>query len=67
MGSKIRSLGKILEKPFVHSRGHSFDSKVMKFVRMLIIIISRSSLELGHCGSRARSLGQNFRKALCTL
>ena len=30
VGSKIRSLGQILEKPCVHSRGHSFDSKFMK-------------------------------------
>ena len=29
-GSKTRSLGQIIEKPCVHSRGHSFDSKVMK-------------------------------------
>ena len=28
------------------------------FVRMLIIIISRSSLRLGHVGSKTRSLGQ---------
>ena len=28
--SKTRSLCQILEKPCVHSRGHSFDSKVMK-------------------------------------
>ena len=30
VGSKPRSLGQILEKPTVHSRGHSFDSKFMK-------------------------------------
>ena len=30
IGSKTRSLGQILEKPCVHSRGHSFDSKFMK-------------------------------------
>ena len=30
VGSKTRSLGQILEKPCVHSRGHSFDLKVMK-------------------------------------
>ena len=30
VGSKTRSLGQILEKPCVHSRGHSFDSKYMK-------------------------------------
>ena len=29
--SKTRLLGQILEKPCVHSRGHSFDSKFMKF------------------------------------
>ena len=29
-GSKTRSLGQTLEKPCVHSRRHSFDSKVMK-------------------------------------
>ena len=30
VGSKTRSLGQILEKPSVHSRGHSFDSKLTK-------------------------------------
>ena len=30
VGSKSRSLDQILEKPSVHSRGHSFDSKFMK-------------------------------------
>ena len=30
VGSKTRSLGQILEKPCVHSRGHSFDSEFMK-------------------------------------
>ena len=30
VGSKTRSLGQILEKPYVHSRGHSFDSKFTK-------------------------------------
>ena len=30
IGSKTRPLGQILEKPCVHSRGHSFDSKLMK-------------------------------------
>ena len=29
-GSKTRSLGQILENPSVHSRGHSFDSKLTK-------------------------------------
>ena len=30
VGSKTRSLSQILEKPSVHSGGHSFDSKLMK-------------------------------------
>ena len=30
VGSKTRSLGQILEKPCVSSRGHSFDLKFMK-------------------------------------
>ena len=30
VGSKTRSLGQILEKPSVHSGGHSFDLKFMK-------------------------------------
>ena len=32
VGSKTRSLGKIIEKPCVHSRGHSFDHKFMKML-----------------------------------
>ena len=32
------------------------------FIRMLIIIISRSSLKLGHVGSKTRSLGQILEK-----
>ena len=28
-GSKTRSLGQILEKHYVHSRGHSFNPKFM--------------------------------------
>ena len=30
VGSKTRSLGQILEKTSVHSRGHSFDLKFTK-------------------------------------
>ena len=30
VGSKTRSIGQILKKPCVHSRGHSFDLKFMK-------------------------------------
>ena len=57
-----QKLGQILEKPCVHSRGHSFDSKLTKFVRMLIVITSRSISKLGHVGSKTRSLGQMLEK-----
>ena len=62
VGSKTRSLGQILEKPGVHSREHSFDSKATNFIRRLMIIISRSDLKLGHVGSKTRSLGQILEK-----
>ena len=47
---KTRSLGQILEKPCVHSRGHNLIQSLRNFIRMLIIIISRSILKLGHVG-----------------
>ena len=62
VGSKTRSLGQILEKPCVHSRGYRFDHKFMNYVRMLIIIVSRSSSKLDHVGSKTRSLGQILEK-----
>ena len=57
VGSKIRSLGQILEKPCVHSKRHNFDPK-FNFVRFFIIIIPRSGLKLGQVGSNIRLLGQ---------
>ena len=36
VGSKTRSLGQILEKPCVHSRGHKFDHKFMKLYQNAI-------------------------------
>ena len=35
VGSKTRSLGQILEKPCVHSRGHSFDPKFKKLCQIV--------------------------------
>ena len=48
VGSDTRSLGQILEKPCVHSRGHRFDHKFMK---------------LGYVGSKTRSQGQILEKS----
>ena len=36
VGSKIRSLGQILEKPCVHSKRHSFYSKFTKLYQIVI-------------------------------
>ena len=67
MGEKLDHKVKSKKKTCVHSRGHSFDPKFISFVRMLISIISKSSLKLGHVASKTRSLGQNLRKILCSL
>ena len=52
-GSKTRSVGQILEKPFEHSRGHSFGP---------IFIGNWSKLYLDHRGSKTRSVGQIMEK-----
>ena len=62
MRSKSRSLGQILEKPCVHSKRHSLTQSSRIYVRLLIIIISRLNLKLGHVGSKTRSLGQILEK-----
>ena len=56
VGSKTRSLGQILEKLCVHSRGHSFDSEFMNFYQNTND--HRSGSKLGNVGSKTRSLGQ---------
>ena len=62
VGLKTRSLGQILEKPCVHSRGHSFDHKFMKVCQNVNHHnVSWSSSKLGHIGSKTRSLGQIFK------
>ena len=43
VGTKTRSLGQILEKPCVHSRGHSFDPKFMKLCQ-----------NVNHCNTKVK-------------
>ena len=62
VGSKTRSLGQIIDKLWVHSRGHIFDHKFMKLCQNVIIIMCRLDLKLGHVGSKTRSLGQILEK-----
>ena len=52
------SLGQILDKPYVHSRGHSLEQKSMKFCQNINSHKSKSSSKLGHVGSKTRSLRQ---------
>ena len=62
--SKIRSLGQILEKPCVHSRGHRFEQNFTKLCQNVNSHKSRSSSKLGHVGSKTRSLGHIMKKKL---
>ena len=49
VGSKARLLGQILEKPCVHSRGQSFDSKVMKLNQNANDHNIKVKFEIGSC------------------
>ena len=60
--SKTRSLGQILEKPCVHSRWYSFDSKFMKLYHNVNDYHIKSSSKLGYVGLKTRSLGQILEK-----
>ena len=61
-GSKTRSLGQILKKPCVHSRGHSFNPKFLKLCQIVNYFHILSILKLGHVGSKTRSPGQILEK-----
>ena len=63
VNSKTRSQGQIIEKPCVHSRGHSFDQKFMRLCQNVILIKFRSSLKLGHVGSKTWLLCQIVEKS----
>ena len=64
LDQKIRLLGQILEKKLVFTlEGTYLIIKSGKCVRMLIIIMSRSGLKLGHVRSKTRSLGQILEKS----
>ena len=62
VGSKTRSLGQILAKPCVHSRGHIFSLILMNLGQTVSLMKSGTSLKMGHVGSKTRSLGQILEK-----
>ena len=49
VGSKTRSLGQILEKPCVHSRGPRFDHKFMKICQNVNHCNVYVKFETGSC------------------
>ena len=57
---KNRSLGQILEKSCVQSKGHIFSPIIMKLGQN--VSKSRSRSKMGHVGSKTRSLGQISKK-----
>ena len=57
VGSKIRSLGQILEKPCVHSRGHIFSPIIMKLGENVCPDEIWDEFENGSCW--VKKLGQN--------
>ena len=60
-GKKTRSLGQILEKPCVCSRGHIFSPIIIKLDQNVRCGF-HLSLEMGHVWSKTRSLGKILEK-----
>ena len=56
--SETRSLGQILEKPCVRSRGHIFSPTIMKLCQNFCLDKISDELEMNHVGSKTRSLSQ---------
>ena len=62
VGSKTRSLGQILEKPSVRSRGHIFSWILMKVGQDVCLDDISDKIKNRSCGSKTRSLGQMLEK-----
>ena len=62
VGSKTRSLGQILEKRSVRSRGHIFSWILMKVGQDVCLDDISDKIENGHVGSKTRSIGQMLEK-----
>ena len=68
VGTKTRSLGQILEKPFVRSRGHIFNQIIINLVRIFVLMKSGMNLKMGHVRSKTRSLGHILEKQyICSM
>ena len=62
VGLKTRSLGQILEKPYVCSRGHIFSLIILKHGQNVCLDEISNDFENGLCQSKTRSLGQILEK-----
>ena len=62
MGSKASSLGQILDKPCVRSRGYIFNLIIMKLGQNVCLDKISDKFETGSWGSKTRSLGQMLEK-----
>ena len=60
--SKIRSLGQMLEKLCLCSRGHIFSQIIMKLDQNFFRDEISDEYKMGHAGSKTRSLGQMLEK-----
>ena len=65
VGSKTRSLGQIIQKPCVCSRGHIFSPIIMKLGQN--VCLDEISDEKQKWVMSGQLLGQNLRKTLCML
>ena len=61
-GQKTRSLGQILEKPCVCSRGHIFSPIIVKLAQSVCLEEISNDLKMGHIRSKTRSLDQIIEK-----
>ena len=59
VGSKTTSLGQILEKRCVGTRGHIFSQIIMKLIWNFCL---EENTKMGNVGSKTRSLGQILEK-----
>ena len=62
VGSKTRSLGQILEKPCVRSRGHMFSLIIMKLGQNVCLHEVLDELKNESCWVKCRSLGEILEK-----
>ena len=67
VGSKTRSLGQILEKPCVCSRGHIISPIIMKLGQNVSFDEISNKFQNESCWVKIYVIKSNLRKTLCTL